>query len=105
MNKKYPFTYGELIPEKKEEDIWPSIIKYINMYKGEMSDRELLDDIINGAYLDEPECQDLLEENDEHADRVYRLCGIIDCYLMGSESLEKIDVSARKLLAEVRYEA
>ena len=32
-----------------------------------------------------------------------KLCGIIDCYLMGSESLEKIDVSARKLLEEVGY--
>ena len=48
--------------------------------------------------------QDLLEENDEHADMVYRLCGIIDCYLMGSESLEKIDSSARKLLDEVGFE-
>jgi hypothetical protein len=32
-----------------------------------------------------------------------KLCGIIDCYLMGSESLEKIDVSARKLLEEAGY--
>ena len=42
--------------------------------------------------------------SEKHADIVYRLCGIIDCYLMGSESLEKIDVSARKLLDEVNYD-
>ena len=41
--------------------------------------------------------------SEKHADIVYRLCGIIDAYLMGSESLEKIDVSARKLLEEVGY--
>jgi hypothetical protein len=41
--------------------------------------------------------------SEKHADIVYRLCGIIDAYLMGSESLEKIDVSARKLLDEVEY--
>ena len=34
-----------------------SILKYIEMYRGEMPDDELLDDIICGAYLDEPECQ------------------------------------------------
>ena len=42
--------------------------------------------------------------SEKHADIVYRLCGIIDAYLMGSESLEKIDVSARKLLDEVNYD-
>ena len=42
--------------------------------------------------------------SEKHADIVYRLCGIIDAYLMGPESLEKIDVSARKLLDEVNYD-
>tara|TARA_Y100000593_G_scaffold76043_1_gene140418 strand:- start:116 stop:349 length:234 start_codon:yes stop_codon:yes gene_type:complete len=32
-----------------------------------------------------------------------KLCAMIDCYLMGSETLEKIDNSARKLLDEVGY--
>ena len=41
--------------------------------------------------------------SEKHADIVYRLCGIIDCYLMGSECLEKKDGSARKLLEEVGY--
>ena len=34
-----------------------SILKYIEMYRGEIPCHELLDDIEAGAYLDEPECQ------------------------------------------------
>ena len=47
--------------------------------------------------------QEQLEEIVCLEKQVWVLCGIIDCYLMGSETLEKIDVSARKLLAEVGY--
>lgn len=32
-----------------------AIRKYIKMYMGEMSAEELLEDILTGAYIDEPE--------------------------------------------------
>ena len=48
--------------------------------------------------------QEQLEEIVYLEKQVGSLCGIIDCYLMGSESLEKIDSSARKLLDEVGFE-
>mgnify|MGYP003628805106 FL=1 len=43
------------------------------------------------------------EIDEKYADTIYRLCGIIECYLIGSESLEKIDDSAKMLLDEVGY--
>ena len=33
-----------------------AILKYIEMYEGEIPDHELIEDIKGGAYLDEPEC-------------------------------------------------
>tara|TARA_R110002020_G_scaffold366393_1_gene578471 strand:- start:169 stop:456 length:288 start_codon:yes stop_codon:yes gene_type:complete len=41
------------------------------------------------------------EKEKELSSNIRRLCGIIECYLIGSESLEKIDDSAKLLLGEV----
>ena len=35
------------------------ILCYIEMYRGEMPDDEVLDDIEAGAYLDESECMEI----------------------------------------------